>query len=81
MVRLRAIAASTLLCLVVLFTFPRRAQAYLDPGTGSYLLQVLLAGLLAGILVVRIFWRSIKAFLRGLFARGCKPGESSTDDR
>jgi hypothetical protein len=38
--------------------------AYLDPGTGSYVLQVLLAGLLGGAYAVRHFWTGVRAFLR-----------------
>jgi hypothetical protein len=37
-------------------------MAYLDPGTGSYLLQLLLAGLLGAIFIVRAFWGRIKSF-------------------
>ncbi len=28
---------------------PPRAEAYLDPGTGSYILQILIAGLLSAL--------------------------------
>lgn len=59
----------TLLRASVLLAFPQRVQAYLDPGTGSYLVQVLIAGLLAGGLAVRLFWRNISGFLRRLFSR------------
>jgi hypothetical protein len=40
--------------------------AYLDPGTGSYLLQMALAGMLGAGYAVRRFWSQIK----GLFVRG-----------
>jgi len=36
-----------ILILTLIFT-ARPAYAYLDPGTGSYLFQIILAGLLAG---------------------------------
>ncbi|MGH8669590.1 MAG: hypothetical protein ACREUN_03475 [Burkholderiales bacterium] len=40
------------------------AYAYLDPTTGSILLQGLLAGV-AGVMVVgRLYWTRLKAFLR-----------------
>ncbi len=38
--------------------------AYLDPGTGSILLQVVLASLLAIAVGFRIFWRKIKGIFR-----------------
>ncbi len=38
--------------------------AYLDPGTGSMILQVVLASLLAIAVGFRIFWRKIKSVFR-----------------
>ena len=46
---------------LLLFIFARDAHAYLDPGTGSFILQMLLAGLFAVLLAIRIFWNKIKA--------------------
>jgi hypothetical protein len=45
------------------------AYAYLDPTTGSILLQGLLAGV-AGVMVVgRLYWARLKAFFRKLAGR------------
>jgi hypothetical protein len=49
--------------------FLRNNVAYLDPGSGSYLLQLLIAGLLGGFFVVRSSWDKIKSFFRKLFSR------------
>jgi hypothetical protein len=49
---------------------PTPAHAYLDPGTGSYILQALIAGLLGAGLVVKSFWRGIAAFFSRIFGRG-----------
>jgi hypothetical protein len=38
------------------------AQAYIDPGSGSFLFQVLIGGLLAGAVAVKHFWRRITSF-------------------
>ncbi len=35
---------------------------YLDPGSGSYLLQLLIAGALGTIFAVKMFWGRIKGF-------------------
>ncbi len=52
------------------------AYAYIDPGTGSYLLQFLIGALLAGGFAVRTFWSRIKASLARVLRRtGDKPGE------
>ena len=48
---------------------PRAAYAYLDPGTGSYLFQILIAGLIGGAFAVKIFWSKIKAFFTKLFKK------------
>lgn len=49
--------------------------AYLDPGSGSFLLQLLLAGILGGLFVVKMSWSRIKGFFRRIFARGQNPDE------
>lgn len=45
------------------------AHAYIDPGTGSYLFQLALAGLLAEGYAVRRYWRTIRFRLASLFGR------------
>jgi len=55
---------SIIAAVLLLWTVP--AYAYLDPTTGSILLQGLLAGV-AGVLVVgRVYWTRVKAFFRRL---------------
>ena len=36
-----------------------RPMAYLDPGTGSFVIQMVLAGLLGVAVVVRVYWKKI----------------------
>ena len=58
----RSTALFVLVCLSVLNP-GAPAYAYLDPGTGSMLLQLLLGGF-AGVLVVgKLYWHRIKAFV------------------
>ena len=47
----------------------KKAYAYLDPGTGSYILQILAAGALGGLFAVKTFWRQIIDFLRRIFSK------------
>ena len=49
-----------LLSLAVLVASTTWASAYLDPGTGSLVLQMLLAGALTAAASIRIFWARIK---------------------
>lgn len=43
------------------------AYGYLDPGTGSYVLQLLIGGLLGGLFAVGLFWKRILAFVKRIF--------------
>ena len=49
--------------LVSLAVAPATALAYLDPGTGSMLLQVVLGGIAAVAVALKLFWYRIIAFL------------------
>lgn len=45
------------------------ARAYVDPGTGSYVLQIVIAGLVAGLFAIKTFWLNIVAFFNGILGR------------
>jgi hypothetical protein len=47
----------------------RPAYGYLDPGTGSYILQLLVGGLLGGLFAIGLFWKRVIAFVKRLFRR------------
>jgi hypothetical protein len=59
--------------LAVLLAPHLRPQAYLDPGSGSFLIQLLIAGLVGAGFLVKVYWRKIK----GLFSRS---GAKKEDD-
>lgn len=65
--------------MLLYLAFPPFVYAYLDPGTGSYILQLLVAGLVGGAFVIKMFWSRIQTFFRRLFSRGEKL-EDETDD-
>jgi hypothetical protein len=46
------------------------AYGYLDPGTGSYVIQFLIGGLLGGLFALGMFWRRVLAFFKRLLRRG-----------
>ena len=55
------------LTVVYFITFliaPTRVYAYLDPGSGSILFQVLVGGVLAIAATVRLYWRRFKSILK-----------------
>jgi hypothetical protein len=39
------------------------AAAYIDLGTGSYVLQALIGGLMVGLFVLKSYWNKLKGFL------------------
>ena len=49
------------------------AYAYIDPGTGSYILQIVLASLLGAAFAIKLYWNRLKSlFARGLSKRNSK---------
>lgn len=48
----------------VFLALPVSAQAYLDPGTGSVLLQVILGGAAAIGVAAKLYWGRIRAAFR-----------------
>ncbi len=53
--------------------------AYLDPGTGSVILQAVIAGFMGALFVVKLGWAKIKAGFRSVFSRSDNKGEPSED--
>lgn len=51
------------------------AQAYIDPASGSYIFQLLVAGLLGALFTLKIYWKSFKAFLGNLFRKNKELGD------
>jgi len=49
-----------------LILYTSSAFAYLDPGTGSALLQGLIGGVAVGVSFLSIYWQKVKAFLTNI---------------
>lgn len=47
----------------LVLALPGVAHAYLDPGTGSVVLQMALAGLLGALFTLKLYWRRLKAWI------------------
>lgn len=56
--------------LFVLFLLPLPAYAYLDPGTGSLLVQGLIAAIAGGLVFVRGKWLFLKDWFNRLLRKG-----------
>lgn len=59
--------------LLVLLIWSPDAHAYLDPGSGSFLLQILIASLLGVTFAIKTFWRNIKSFVSRSFSKDKQP--------
>ena len=62
----RSVKTFSLLCALLVVT--KNAFGYIDPGTGSYLLQIIAAGFLAGLYTVKVYWGNIVAFFKRFFS-------------
>ncbi len=54
---------------VYVIMFPPQAHAYLDPGTGSYILQVVAAVFFGSLFALKVWWRKVANFLGSIFGR------------
>lgn len=55
--------------LIISFVFPRPAYAYLDPMSGSIILQAVAAGFLAALFVFKRFWYHVADRCRRIWQR------------
>ena len=55
------------------------ADAYVDPGTGSYVFQLLVGALLGAAVALKVFWRRIWSFLTRRTARSATADPRAPD--
>lgn len=65
------------LMVVFMTAFQPQAQAYLDPGSGSFFIQMVLAGLIGASFMLKNFWKKVKEFFIKLFSGGKGPKSKS----
>jgi len=68
---MRVLIGSAVGCALLL---AQPANAYLDPGTGSYFLQILAASILGALFTLKLFWGRLKTLLKKLFRRKDEDG-------
>jgi hypothetical protein len=60
----------TCISLILLGTiFSQTAYAYLDPGTGSFIFQIIIASLIGAFFTIKMFWTKIILFFKNLFSK------------
>ena len=55
--------------LILALMAPSKAYAYLDPGTGSIILQAILGFIAAAITSISIYWTKFKSLLNKIFRK------------
>ena len=70
------ITSCALLAMLALLVLVREAHAYLDPGTGSYILQILIAGLFGTLFMLKVFWGRIVGF----FSKSSSKSEATVQE-
>ncbi|WP_152908982.1 hypothetical protein [Thermincola ferriacetica] len=55
---------------IFMLATPKNAYAYIDPGTGSYMLQVLAGIVIGALIAIKTFWKSLKSFVPNIFNKG-----------
>ena len=72
---MRRLGSLILMVFFLSLTAPSVALAYLDPGSGSMLLQLVLGGLAGLAVIAKLYWHR----LLGLFGRQAPQEESESD--
>ena len=65
----QSIIPAVLFVVAVLLLMSVPAHAYLDPGTGSYVLQIVIGVVLSAAFAVKVFWIRIRTFFGSLISR------------
>jgi len=60
------------LSIIIFFTLTNSANAYLDPGTGSIILQAILGFIAASLATLSFYWGKVKLFLNKIFKKNKK---------
>jgi hypothetical protein len=63
---------------IALFSSLTREFAYLDPGSGSYFVQLLLASLMGVLFVLGVYRKKVTDFFRNLFSKS--EGDEELDE-
>lgn len=67
----------TVLFFLICMIYPRDCFAYLDPGAGSYILQIFLGVIFGAFFILKDFRNKIKIFFVNLFSKESKHDKSS----
>ena len=72
--------------ILILLFFPVNAYAYLDPGALTMIIQLIVGGIVAGIVMIKVYWDNFCQYIKTLFNKNAQnvtesdTGVSEEDD-
>lgn len=60
---------NVLICCVIILVIPEFCYAYIDPSSGSPVIQTVIAFVVGCLFMVKQFWKKIVYFSKGLFGK------------
>lgn len=76
---IQCVSSIAIYAFLILLLSVKPGHAYLDPGTGSMILQLLLGGIAGAMVVGKLYFQKIKLFFSGLF--GVQPRDQGSADK
>jgi len=61
-----------ILTVILLFCSVWEVYAYIDPGTGSYIIQVVIGVFLGAAFALKLYWEKVRAYFSKLFSKRTK---------
>ena len=55
--------------LIVGLCYSQSAVAYLDPGVGSFMLQMIIAGIMGVMFTIKLYWFRLKLLVHQIFGK------------
>ena len=65
----------------IYFLIPQKAFAYIDPGTGSYVIQVITAAFIGFLFSIKMFWNNIKVYFSKLLNKQQSDENEISDEK
>ena len=56
-------------CLVLFLIVTQSASAYVDPGLGSYVVQMAIAGVVSALYAMKLFWKKVVSLVSRILTR------------
>jgi len=77
MIQFRQLKIKGIFVILVLgcLVFPDNAYAYIDLGTGSYIIQIFIASFIGIIFSMKIYWRKVRTYFINFFYRKHQNGD------